>query len=218
MSDIESVTIGTEPVPYCSLCGEKGTQLYQGLRDHLFGVPGEWNLKRCVNPDCGLVWLDPRPISDDLGKLYAEYCTHTGESLENQGPSLLRKFLMFFATVCGKREEDRDSFVKTVRTILNSFGSGREITQASQMWLGEKEPGKLLDVGCGNGLFLRQMRTLGWEVSGVEPDPKAVQFAREVYGLNVQLGDLFNAVFSDNTFDAVTLSHVIESPAPRTHT
>jgi len=32
--------------------------------------------------------------------------------------------------------------------------------------------GRLLDVGCANGEFLARMRDAGWEVEGIDPDPK----------------------------------------------
>ena len=61
--------IQTRPCRKCHVCGAEGVLIYQGLRDRLFGVPGEWNLKKCANPDCGTYWLDPMPIEADLGKL-----------------------------------------------------------------------------------------------------------------------------------------------------
>ena len=45
--------IRTISVRECSMCSEKGTVLYNGLRDYLFDVPGEWNFRKCNNPDCG---------------------------------------------------------------------------------------------------------------------------------------------------------------------
>lgn len=69
---------------------------------------------------------------------------------------------------------------------------------------------KLLDVGCGSGFFLNEMRDLGWEVMGVEPDNRAVEIARGFYGLPVMAGNLHDCKFPDNEFDLITLSHVIE--------
>jgi len=46
------------------------------VNDRLFDVPGQWNVRQCTNPDCGLLWLDPRPVEDDIGKLYRNYFTH----------------------------------------------------------------------------------------------------------------------------------------------
>ena len=49
--------IRSRPEPDCSFCGARGEHLHESLRDHLFGAPGEWNMKRCPDPGCGLVWL-----------------------------------------------------------------------------------------------------------------------------------------------------------------
>lgn len=51
------------------------------------------------------------------------------------------------------------------------------------------------------------MRSLGWEVCGVEPDPKALALARQQLALDVRssLND-----FPAAKFDVITLSHVIE--------
>ena len=46
--------------------------------------------------------------------------------------------------------------------------------------------GRLLDVGCGNGSYLSLMRTLGWDVAGVDVDPQAVAVCR-ARGLSVFL-------------------------------
>lgn len=54
------------------------------------------------------------------------------------------------------------------------------------------------------------MRRFGWEVVGVEPDEKAVQFAHEKFSLKIFHGVLEEANFQENSFDAVTLNHVIE--------
>jgi len=67
----------------------------------------------------------------------------------------------------------------------------------------------LLDVGCGNGEFMAQMKTLGWRVRGIEPDPVAAAAARNA-GLDVQQGFFTEASAVEGEFDAVTLSHVIE--------
>ena len=54
-----------------------------------------------------------------------------------------------------------------------------------------------------------QMRTVGWEVSGVEPDPKSAAQAKAA-GLDVRAGLLQADMFPPAHFDAVTLNHVIE--------
>ncbi|MDX1383494.1 MAG: class I SAM-dependent methyltransferase, partial [Thermoanaerobaculia bacterium] len=66
----------TQPKPSCILCGAEGRTLYHGLRDELAGTPGQWSLKRCSQVACGLVWLDPAPVAEDLASAYREYYTH----------------------------------------------------------------------------------------------------------------------------------------------
>ena len=69
-------SIRTEPHPDCPLCGGVGVVLYEGLEDRIFDVPGSWGFRRCLNPACRHVWLDPRPIMADLPLLYEKYYTH----------------------------------------------------------------------------------------------------------------------------------------------
>jgi SAM-dependent methyltransferase len=78
------------------------------------------------------------------------------------------------------------------------------------MGLHASSRGRLLDVGCGNGAFLAKMRDLGWEVVGVEPDPKAARVAREDFGVAVFQGRLEEAGLSDGSLDTITMHHVIE--------
>jgi SAM-dependent methyltransferase len=71
--------------------------------------------------------------------------------------------------------------------------------------------GRLLDVGCATGTFLRAVREAGgWETHGVEMSSAAVQIARERYGLDVSAGTLEAAAFPNEMFDAVTLWDVLE--------
>jgi SAM-dependent methyltransferase len=69
---------------------------------------------------------------------------------------------------------------------------------------------RLLDVGCGNGDFVRHMRWAGWDASGQEIDPEAAAFAREA-GAPVT-SETIDELAADRpgAYDAVTMSHVIE--------
>jgi SAM-dependent methyltransferase len=69
--------------------------------------------------------------------------------------------------------------------------------------------GRLLDVGFGSGQWLLSMRKRGWQVDGVDFDQQAVQAATKL-GLAVRCGSLEQQNFPKQTFDAVTMSHVIE--------
>jgi len=66
-----------------------------------------------------------------------------------------------------------------------------------------------LDVGCGNGGYLKQMQELGWQVTGIDLDPSAIAVCR-AQGLNAFVGSLEKMNFPDHSFDAITLNHVFE--------
>ncbi|MDP1786512.1 hypothetical protein [Nitrosomonas sp.] len=76
--------INTETSSACYMCGKQGKIVYRNLADRLFGAPGEWTSKKCTDADCGIVWLDPRPTIDEIGKAYQNYYTHDQTNQRNK--------------------------------------------------------------------------------------------------------------------------------------
>ncbi len=71
-------------------------------------------------------------------------------------------------------------------------------------------PGRVLDVGCGPGRFLDQMRKRGWETRGTERSAAAATQARDVLKLDVRAQDLDELIADGLSYDAVVLWHVAE--------
>lgn len=71
------------------------------------------------------------------------------------------------------------------------------------------EPGRMLDVGCGTGWFIRGMKQKGWQVYGVEINRKAAMAGRQV-GLEISDGNLKTTAFAVDNFDYVRLNHSFE--------
>lgn len=69
---------------------------------------------------------------------------------------------------------------------------------------------RLLDVGCALGGFLLRAKESGFDVSGVEYSESAAKHSREVHGLDVSQGTLFEAALPSESFDVVTMWDVIE--------
>ena len=73
-----------------------------------------------------------------------------------------------------------------------------------------KASGRLLDIGCSAGFFLKEARAAGWEVCGVELSEDTAAIARRRFGLDVRTGTLTDDLFAPGSFDAVTLWDVVE--------
>ena len=70
--------------------------------------------------------------------------------------------------------------------------------------------GRLLDIGCGYGFFLQEMRCRGWKVEGIEVSEVGGQFVRERWDIHVYSQPLESLSLPENLFDVVTLFYVIE--------
>ena len=73
----------------------------------------------------------------------------------------------------------------------------------------ERRGARLLDIGCGNGAFVRAARAWGWDAEGLDPDPNAAAVGRG-RGLPITVGSLPKVGYPDASFAAVTMSHSIE--------
>ena len=205
--------IAAEPQRSCVICGGLGEIEYRDLPDRLFGVAGLWNFRKCGAPDCGTLWMDPRPILQDIGKAYAYYFTHE----HSRRNSWIRRILRFLAIEYAAARFGYDSsklpwsgkYLVSGASVL--YPGLREYLETAIRYLRAppEQQRRLLDVGCGDGEALDILKSLGWDVVGVEVDKKAVQVAL-ARGLDVRQGRLQDAELADECFDIVTSSHVIE--------
>jgi 2-polyprenyl-3-methyl-5-hydroxy-6-metoxy-1,4-benzoquinol methylase len=205
-------SLRVQEVRLCFLCGSKGMLLYQNLRDRLFGIPGVWNFLRC--PHCGFVWLNPRPIFEDLNTVYRNYFTHVvDESCRSRMGILQEKIaLPILATMFGYKGAIININLgrRIVGILLGLIPLLKDIANSYVMGLYEHQRGRLLDIGCGNGRFIARMKKLGWNVVGVEPDPEAAKIALKHFGISVYVGTLERVKLPSDSFDAITMNDVIE--------
>ncbi len=207
--DTPPVTEPAAATGACVLCGEPGTPLHTQLSDRLFDATGTWSLLSCTG--CSLVWLDPRP--ENPLELYDRYYTH-GREGDPETSSLLRRAVnrgipaarMGYPAAPGAPPLER-----WLGQLLSWIGPLREIAEHGVMWLPVSRRGRLLDVGCGSGLFLERMRDFGWQVAGVEPDAPAASAAVQRLGDDaLVVAHLDDPALASESFDAVSMSHVIE--------
>jgi 2-polyprenyl-3-methyl-5-hydroxy-6-metoxy-1,4-benzoquinol methylase len=90
-----------------------------------------------------------------------------------------------------------------VRTI--TLTSKRKMIVA----LTKVQKGNILDVGCGTGAFLNEMKRAGWQITGLEPDEVARRNAVELFGIYpMSSQELF--ALPARSFTAITMWHVLE--------
>ncbi len=68
----------------------------------------------------------------------------------------------------------------------------------------------VLDVGTGGGEFAYLLQSLGHDVSGIEPNRGYADYSIREYGLTVQVGFVQDTAFAPESFDVVTIWHVLE--------
>lgn len=195
----------------CYICGSKGKLLYHALKDRIFDAPGEWNLKKCLNPECGLIWLDPILPDEDIINAYKNYYTH--QNTENPNTLFYRLYhlikLAYLGYKYGYNIKPLTLFEKLLGMLIYIHPGYRANFDFSVMYLPFKQKGQLLEIGCGNGQMLKFMQDLGWCTEGIDIDPSAVLYARSK-GLKVHTGTLETIKYHDENFDAIIISHVIE--------
>jgi 2-polyprenyl-3-methyl-5-hydroxy-6-metoxy-1,4-benzoquinol methylase len=113
----------------------------------------------------------------------------------------------------GYRHLEGQSLFERVAARLGSRLSYRARWQACCDLLPNFRPGGiLLEIGCGNGGYLRRLRELGWRnLKGVELVPRAAAAARSL-GFEVQEASVEEALkmYPDQHFDVIVSSMVME--------
>jgi SAM-dependent methyltransferase len=179
----------------CPCCGGPGVVLHARLADRLFGTSGEWGYRRCSDVACGLAWIDPVPVEQDLALAYRGYYTHAPP------------------VEAGPTSRARPSGVGGLATVLWAATSiARERSRLDAFLLDTRAPGRVLEIGCGTGERLVRLRERGWEVEGQEIDPPAAAVTVERLGRSarVHVGPLEELALPASSYDAVVSSHVLE--------
>lgn len=203
-----------ESVSTCPVCGSaERTVLHKELIDNVFFVAqGKWTLHSCSQ--CKSAYLDPRPNPASIGKAYGTYYTHAVGTPRDNTTQLssfrrVRRMISngYLNNRYGTQRQPASRLGQWVAMLLHGQ---RQALDTEFRHLPKPAQGqRLLDIGCGNGSFLVIAREAGWQVSGLEPDPKAADAAQQ-RDLDVTVGTVDLLASESDCFDVITLSHVIE--------
>lgn len=134
---------------------------------------------------CEFKFTNPRPVESEIGKYYQseEYISHsnTTKGIINLAYKIVRNYTL-----------------KQKLKLINRLTNNREQAAIN-----------LLDIGCGTGDFLHTCKSAGYKVVGIEPNPKALKFAKDKYSLDVKTEDNIKNL-GNESFDVITMWHVLE--------
>jgi 2-polyprenyl-3-methyl-5-hydroxy-6-metoxy-1,4-benzoquinol methylase len=206
---------GLESVELCPVCGhDKRSLLYRDLVDDTFrAAPGSWSLWQCSL--CHSAYLNPRPTRDAIHLAYANYYTHKQPEPKADYAALrpifkVRRRLLNGYTNWRYGTGSSPSSKWGILAALALPGARKipdlEFRHLPKLYGGG---GRLLDVGCGDGTFLRQAQSCGWDVVGLDTDTAVVASAVQ-QGLAVFRGGIEYFAEGSDMFDVITLNHVIE--------
>jgi 2-polyprenyl-3-methyl-5-hydroxy-6-metoxy-1,4-benzoquinol methylase len=205
---------GLESVPACPACRRTHREtLYTDLVDKVFcSAPGRWTLYHCLG--CGSAYLDPRPTQEFIHLAYRTYYTHQPDEpcTPVEALSMVRRFRHTLAngytnSRYGTSFAPASRLGIAVGWLLPAL---RRRHDQQFRYLPRPVPGwRVLDVGSGNGSFLESAMSAGWQVSGFDTDETAAANAK-ARGLNVRRGGFETYADEPESFDAITLNHVIE--------
>lgn len=208
---------GLERVDRCPACASaERSLLYGGVTDRSYlHAPGRWDLYRCG--ECGCAFLDARPTRQTVALAYGNYYEDAADAPAAGPPpeaaqpgwrSLRRAIRNGYLNACfgyGLAPASRLG-----RVLVPLLPRQREKADEHVRHLSLR-PGRsrLLDVGCGEGQFLAEMASLGWDAEGIDPATAAGEAARR-RGVRVTQGDLRDVALNDAAFDAITFRLVFE--------
>jgi len=194
----------------CPVCENPENRLLYSKEEDLAAEKFSFNILRCDN--CSHLFSFPLPSSRELNSTYEESKAIFLDDLKKTNKKIkkwdkgwrrfiLKEYLGY------KKILSRNSLKYLCAFFMSRFTSFTLLP-----FHGE---GKILDVGCYNGLYLHLLKNLGWDVQGVELDRNACRLAREL-GISTFCGELENAGFTEESFDVVRFNQVLEHiPEPK---
>ena len=180
----------------CEFCGSKNF-LFICSRDD------ESQVANCLN--CDLVSVNPLPDQNHLNSINKAI----SQNIQGKNFGAYLKISQNKHKGLDAQEKNDMETMQLIEAQESLKGRYRKRFKLIKRFSFHK--GKLLDLGCGEGHFLKYVSSLEWDVSGIDLKVENTEFAKKILEIkNVQCMPLGQALLPEKTFDVVTLYDLIE--------
>ena len=131
-------------------------------------------------PGCRLIWINPYSFTEDIQEIYSA---------------------QYFEDWYLKYADERKAYFRERLEEIEKIIAAGSMNPAAKR--------KLLDVGCGIGLFLEIARERGWDVQGCDISSFAARYVRDNLNIEVSCKDLPEINFAPQSFDLITMWDVL---------
>lgn len=198
----------------CDLCGSFDCRPYLTSKDFINKQEGVFSVVQCRA--CGLIYTNPRPSKTEMPAFYpssTSYYLFTEKDLEPMRvlSGSYRSMLQYFKGYPGTKKSSR--FLKAILLPYYLIKRHKFAVEAIPDYVPD---GNLLEIGSSYGKFLHGMKSIGWNVQGIEMSSEAAAACRKVFGIDLICQDVDSVSFEDNSFDVIVMRMVLEhvfSPA-----
>lgn len=157
------------------------------------GVYKDWAVRgdekivvRCYK--CGIIRLEIFPDESEINSWYSDEDYYSGNAHSGYNSS--------YVSYIDSRINDENSWPYDLFKFM-----------AKNDWI--DDTGKLLDIGCGGGLFAGCFKRKGWDVLGIDMNPDSLKISGK-YNVPVKICNFENSNFTSEEFDLLHANDFIE--------
>ncbi|MCX5667105.1 MAG: class I SAM-dependent methyltransferase, partial [Candidatus Omnitrophica bacterium] len=163
----------------CPVCGSK-----EWIKRYRID---SWTIEECNT--CGFAHIDPMPVREDRAGCYSEEKVVERNVKEKNSLQKFSRLLKKLFSKATKRDKSAIFYNKLRRHL--------------------QPKSKVLDIGCGDGSFIRKAKE-DFVCTGIEISDYLASLARKRPGIKVITGNFLDTEFNSEEYDGVTLISLLE--------
>jgi len=180
----------------CKICDRNAKGNEYSVKEMMLGIRSRFTYFECEC--CGCLQL--KDIPENISQYYPSLEYY---SLRNSGVQLDVKFILIKRLIVWTRLSSRAKILSSIGALFSL--RFKEYLKWINYIEGLSYKSKILDVGCGNGILLSEMRQLGFRnLSGIDP---FIHDGKDENGINIIKGNLKDI---KGSYDLIMLHHSLE--------